>query len=269
MRRRELLAGLGVAVWAAVGGLLAAHHASPGPSTSPRSPGSYLPKDYDDVRQRWTRHGKLVRDIGTVLEFWATYKSWDFRQAYIENYAEVYSLPESERRALRQAQLEAARTSYEFHVVAQSTEYEWNNLHEDDTVWKIALADGAGRELAPASVTLEKLPSLYEMRFFPNRTDFSRTYTMKFPRGAGEADRRFSGPSSGLLLLKVLGPLGKVETSWQGAPVGPSGGDSSGRSCLAAAPAFAGVRVQVVEALGRLAAGTGRIRGRRSRPRGH
>ena len=54
---------------------------------------------------------------------WATYKSWDFRQAYIEQYAETYGLGEAERRALSQAQLQAARTSYEFHVSAQSTDY--------------------------------------------------------------------------------------------------------------------------------------------------
>ena len=171
----------------------------------------YQAKDYDDVHERWTRHGKLIRDIGTVLEMWATYKSWDFRQAYIEAYGELYGVPESERRALRQAQLEAARASYEFHVVAQSTEYDWNNLHEEDTVWKIALADAANREIPPTSVKLEKLPDLYEMRFFPNRTYFSRSYTIKFPRGAAEGERRFTGSQSGLLLL-----LPGRRTRWAG-----------------------------------------------------
>ena len=178
----------------------------------------YQPRDYDGVHGRWTRHGKLIRDIGTVLELWATYKSWDFRQAYIETYGELYGVPESERRVLRQAQLEAARATYEFHVIAQSTEYQWNNLHEEDTVWKIALADAANREVAPTSVKLEKLPNMYEMRFFPNRTDFSRTYTIKFPRTAPEGERRFTGSASGLLLLRISGPLGRVETSWQGNP---------------------------------------------------
>jgi hypothetical protein len=212
LRRRELLAAGGAGVLMGLG-------------CGPRQPRTvdfaeatrvYQARDYDDVRERWTRHSKLVRDIGTVLEIWATYKSWDFRQAYIETYGELYNVPESERRTLRQAQLEASRTSYEFHVVAQSTEYQWNNLHEQDSVWKIALADGANREIAPASVKLEKLPTMYEMRFFPNRTDFSRTYTLKFPRTGGEGDRRFTGSDSGVLLLRIAGPLGRVETSWIG-----------------------------------------------------
>ena len=130
--------------------------------------------------------------------------------------ADLYNVPESERRALRQAQLEASRASYEFHVVAQSTEYDWNNLHEEDTVWKIVLADAANREIPPSSVKLEKLPDMYEMRFFPNRTYFSRSYTFNFPRAAPEGDRRFTGTQSGLLQLRIAGPLGKVETIWQG-----------------------------------------------------
>jgi hypothetical protein len=173
---------------------------------------TYTPADYDSVRDRWTRHGRLVRDIGTVLEMWATYKSWDFRQAYVETYGELYGLREAEKRTLRQSQLEASRTNFEFHVVAQSTEYDWNNLEEFDSVWKIALVDAAGRELAPSAVHAEKLPEQYEMRFFPARTDFSRTYVMKFPRA--EAEGRFAGPGSGRLVLRVAGPLGKLETQW-------------------------------------------------------
>ena len=175
---------------------------------------AYRPTDYDNVRERWTRHARLVRDIGTVLEFWATYKSWDFRQAYVESYGDAYGLREPDRRTLRQSQLEAARSAYEFHVVAQSTEHTWNDLDEGDSVWKISLADAAGREVVPTSVVVEKLPEQYEMRFFPTRTDFSRNYTMKFARTGADADTRFTGPSSGRLSLRIAGPLGKLEASW-------------------------------------------------------
>ena len=209
MRRRELLRGI-----AGAGLALSAGCAPRQPRTVDFSETTrtYTALDYDSVRERWTRHGRLVRDIGTVLEFWATYKSWDFRQAYVEAYGELYGLREAEKRTLRQSQLEAARSHYEFHVVAQSTEYDWNDLGEDDSVWKIALGDAAGRELPPVAVDAEKLPEQYEMRFFPARTDFSRTYLMKFPRA--DAESRFSGPGSGRLYLRVAGPLGKLEASW-------------------------------------------------------
>jgi hypothetical protein len=175
----------------------------------------YSGKDYTQVFQRWTRHAQLVRDIGTVIEMWATYKSWDFRQAYIEQYAETYGLGAAERRALSQAQLQAARTSYEFHVSAQSTDYRWNDLEQKDSVWKVSLVDGNGNEVAPEGLIAEKLPTLYEMRFFPTRTDFSRTYTARFPRTGGDgADARFQGSSTGRLIFRLAGPMGRAEVSW-------------------------------------------------------
>jgi hypothetical protein len=178
----------------------------------------YSGKDYLEVFRRWTRHGQLVRDVGTVMEIWATYKSWDFRQAYIEQYAETYGLGDAERRALQQAQLQAARTSYEFHVAAQSTEYKWNDLEQKDSVWKITLADGTGSEIAPEGLIAERLPELYEMRFFPARTDFSRTYTARFPRAGTEGESRFLGSSTGRLIFRVAGPLGRAEVSWESGP---------------------------------------------------
>jgi hypothetical protein len=168
--------------------------------------------DYDRVRKLWTRHDKLVRDVGTVLEVWATYKSPEFRQAYLAQYAQVYGVGNDELLELRKAQLEAARTTYEFHLVAQSTEWKWNDLEQKDSVWKIVLGDGAGQELVPSQVTFEKLPPLYEMRFFPERTDFTRTYTVRFPR---EPNAKFATASTGKLGLRVVGPLGATSVDWE------------------------------------------------------
>jgi hypothetical protein len=219
VRRREALASLGGALGVALlGGGCGASR--PKPVDFAEVTRQYSAQDYPEVFQRWTRHGKLVRDVGTVIEVWSTYKSWDFRQAYIEQYAEVYNLNAADRRALQQAQLQAARTTYEFHVVAQSTEFEWNDLEQKDSVWKVTLLDGRGGELAPEALTVEKLPDLYEMRFFPSRTHFSRTYTVRFPRSTGDGDGRFLGATSGRLLLRVAGPLGRAEVDWVAGPLG-------------------------------------------------
>jgi hypothetical protein len=201
----------------AAAALLAAGCAArqPQPVDFSEVPRNYRPAEYRAVEGRWTRHGKLWRDIGTVIELWATFKSWDFRQAYIERYAEVYGLPDAERATLKQAQLEAQRAGYELHVTVQTGNYKWNDLDQKDSPWKVTLVDGAGAEIAPKSIELQKLPELYEMEFFPNRTDFSRTYLIRFPRGAAEAEgRAFRGPASGRVTLRVSGPLGRLEVAW-------------------------------------------------------
>ena len=179
---------------------------------------NYRNDDYPAAFEVWTRHEKLVLydqyDIGTAMEIWATFKSWDFRQAYMAKYAKVYHLAESERDQLAKSQQETARAIYEIHMVAQSTTDRWNDLDRKTSPWRITLLDGTGAELAPTSIKVEKLPEVYEYEFFPTRTLFSKTYTLRFvrPEGAGET---FLGPQSGRMILRVASPIGKVEVAWE------------------------------------------------------
>jgi hypothetical protein len=173
----------------------------------------YRGEDYPKVFEAWTRHGKLVQDVGTVMEVWATLESWDFRQAYIAKYAKVYDVSDADRDALTRAQQDAARTAYEIHLVAQSTTDAWNDLERRNSAWRITLLDGTGAELSPVSIKTEKLPEIYEMEFFPTRTLFSRTYTVRFVRPEGSD--AFAGPVSGRLILRLDSPLGKVEVAWE------------------------------------------------------
>jgi len=175
---------------------------------------SYRNDDYPAAFEAWTRHAKLVQDIGTAMEIWATFKSWDFRQAYVAKYAKVYDLAESERDQVAKSQQETARAVYEIHLVAQSTNDRWIDLDRRTSPWRITLLDGTGAELAPTSIKVEKLPEVYEYEFFPARTLFSKTYTLRFvrPEGAGET---FLGPQSGRMILRVVSPIGKVEVEWE------------------------------------------------------
>lgn len=174
---------------------------------------NFVGRDYPQVWQAWTQHTKVVKDVGTVIELWATMKSWEFRQAYIEQYAQLYSLADDNRKALYRTQLEQARASYEVHVVVQMTSHAWNDLDSAASPWKVTLVDGAGVELSPTKIVSPRLPELYEMKFFPSRTEFSRTYVMKFDRKAAD-DIGFSGPASGRMTLRVVSPAAKAEVSW-------------------------------------------------------
>jgi hypothetical protein len=175
---------------------------------------NYRDEEYQPTFDAWTRHAKLVQDVGTVMEVWATFKSWEYRQAYIAKFAKVYDLADGEREQLAKAQKETARAVYEIHLVAQSTADKWTDLERRTSPWRLTLIDGTGAELAPTSIKVEKLPELYETAFFPTRTSFSRTFTLRFvrPEGSGES---FVGPQSGRMILRIASPLGKVEVVWE------------------------------------------------------
>jgi hypothetical protein len=177
---------------------------------------AYLPSDYRDVYTRWTRHDYAEHDVDKAIEVWATFKSWDFREAYVERYAAIYNLSDADRAALRRAQRDAYHQAYEFHVIAQSADYLWNDLDKSSSAWRVALVDAAGHELAPDRIHVEKLPDAYESVFFPSKTPFSKSYRISFPTPVVGGD--FAGVSSGSLTLRIASPLGRVELVWRQLP---------------------------------------------------
>ena len=177
------------------------------------TPRDYLPNDYTGVYERWTRHDFAEHDVDKALDVWATFKSWDFREAYIEKYAAIYSLSDAKRLELREAQHDANRQAFEFHVTAQSANWDWNDLEKASSPWRVTLLDALGHELPSERVRIEKLPDAYEREFFPAKTPFTKTYSVRFIMPGPGAD--FAGTRSGSLTLRFASPIGRVDLVWK------------------------------------------------------
>ena len=178
------------------------------------TPREYVSKDYGDVYERWTRHDFAQHDIEKALEVWVTFKSWDFREAYIERYAAIYTLPDADRATLRNAQRDAFHRAYEFHMTSQSANYKWNDLEKSSSPWRVTLLDALGHELGPeaATIKVEKLPDAYEREFFPAKNPFSKTYSIRF---VAPPNGDFAGLKSGSITLRIASPLGRIELTWR------------------------------------------------------
>lgn len=173
---------------------------------------NFLPDDYRDVFDRWTRHARLLSaNEGAVIEAWATLKSWEYREAYVEKFAASYSLSREDKAALRAAEIQKARQFYDFHLTVQTTDFRWNDLHKRDSTWRISLSDGTGDEIYPEDVEQLRLPAPYELVFFPERTAFSRAYSVRFDK----PDPESLGPVSGELILRITGPMGGIALNWR------------------------------------------------------
>jgi hypothetical protein len=177
------------------------------------TPRDYVAKDYERVYDRWTRHQQVFQDADVALEVWATFKSWDFREAFIERWAEVYSLSEPDEAKLRESQRQILSEAYEFHVTAQSSNFKWNDLEKDSSAWRVRLVDALGHELSPEYVRVVKLPDAYESAFFPLKTPFTKTYGIRFAV-PGDASA-FVGPKSGAITLRISSPMGRIELEWK------------------------------------------------------
>ena len=106
------------------------------------TPRDYLAKDYPGVYTRWTRHEYALHDADKALEVWATFKSWDFREAFIELLrVHLRTLPVggSARSCGKRSAL-PFEEAFEFHVTAQSSVFKWNDLEKTpSSPWQIRL----------------------------------------------------------------------------------------------------------------------------------
>jgi hypothetical protein len=177
----------------------------------------YKSSDYQKVYELWTRHGKVVHEVDAALEVWATYKSQEFREAFVAHYAAAYNMTDEAREGIRRAEAEAGAAAYEFVVTAQSSNYKWNDLEKKSSPWRVLLLDGTGHELTADQITVQRFPDLFEREFYPAKTPFSKTYLIRFLRGAAREDG-FTGERSGELILRFAGPFGRGDLRWSVRP---------------------------------------------------
>jgi len=211
-RRRRGALTLVAAVWAG----LAVSCMSRAPVIVEFGPSSrkFYSSDYEEVYQRWTRHETVLHETDTALEAWATYRSSEFREAFVARYAEAYQLDDGERERLRQAQHEAATVTYDFIVTTQSNNYKWNDIEKKNSPWRVSLIDGAGHVVTPDELHEEHFPDLFQQAFYPAKTPFSKTYAVRFNHSV-EHDEAFLGERSGSLTLRLAGPFGHLDLTWR------------------------------------------------------
>ena len=179
-------------------------------------PRSFVASDYWEVFNQWTRHERLVSaNEGTIIEIWATLKSWEYREAYVQKYAQMYALSTAAKAGLRASELKKCKESYELHLTVQTSDYRSNDLEKNDSPWRLSLVDGTGDEIFQKEVEALRLPIPYEEAFFPEKTSFSRAYTARFDREEPSQTFGFGGAASGEITLRGRGPLGGIELTWQ------------------------------------------------------
>jgi hypothetical protein len=179
---------------------------------------TYNSADYETVLDRWTRHDVGHLRFDTALDVTATYRSWDYREAYIAHFADLYSLDDAERQAKEKSEADDERQVAEFHVCVRATKDEWTELGTKDSVWRISLQDDQGHKVLPSDVRDDRTPDTEIHAFFPYTTAFSRSYNIRFPRALPDGSLLLA-PGTAWFELHFDGPLGHVVVHWDVTPV--------------------------------------------------
>jgi hypothetical protein len=183
------------------------------------TPRSYVPSDYGQVLERWTRRVLITRDFDTTLDVAATFKSHDFRWAYAVRYAAQYQLSTADQDKLLRGQLAELDAAHEFLVSAAATRFEWIDFHRKNSVWRITLLDDRGHEVAPMEIRKLRTPTAELEAFFPPSTrsqpvaSFYTTYLLRFPRKLPNGTP-LDLESAAKVTLRFAGVLGSAELNW-------------------------------------------------------
>lgn len=180
------------------------------------APREYVPTDYPEVLDRWTRTEQLlvISELDDVLTATATYQSWDFRWAYAVRYAEDYRLTVDQRSALLEQSLAEMANDHEFYVAVYAKHPKWADLTADNSAWIVRLVDSRGNETAPSEIELIRKPGAIEKTYFPYTSAWRTAHRIKFPvrRKDGTLSIATDARSFG---LRFTGAQGNSQLVWE------------------------------------------------------
>lgn len=179
-------------------------------------PREYVPYDYDQILQRWTRTGSVVAlaEFDDLLTVTATFESWDFRWAYTVRYAEDYRLTVDQRQTLLDESLRQARDEHRFYIALYGPNRRWNDLSRKESAWVIRLIDDKGNETPARLVKAVQRPGALERTYFPYTNVWRQVFRVVFPTHREDGaptiahDARWFG-------LRFAGAQGHSDLVWE------------------------------------------------------
>ncbi|MBI5468967.1 MAG: hypothetical protein HY891_07515 [Deltaproteobacteria bacterium] len=170
--------------------------------------------EYSKVLDKETRSAKIYSGLDAILFMTATYKTMEFREAYVDLYVKGYEVDQTYREALLQRARDDNDKYNEIFFTAYTPETKWNDFDRRDSVWRLYLEDSEGNRLIPVSVTRVDAGDPLVKRFFPYFDPWSSGYLVRFPKYSVTGTEPIPGPKTEFLKLVVTGILGRGEIEW-------------------------------------------------------
>jgi len=161
-----------------------------------------LDDPYQEVAREWSRSGKLYSGIETDAIVHATFKSRQWRQAYIEKRAEVYGLTEKEQAGLYSIAVDSMDRETEVFLSIFSPKPEQARIRFSDPLWSIFIQT-EDEKIYPLEIRAVRKPLAKLQTFYPYAGQWSHNYILRFPE-----------PTRDSLVMIMTGPLGRLEFDW-------------------------------------------------------
>jgi hypothetical protein len=176
--------------------------------------------DFDDVTERWTRHGRDNSGLGgeqrhrleQTIDVYATFKSPEWRVAYVAHQASRHNLSQAAVRELVDKEKKEDADRYEVALLVATHDRRSNDLQKGArSTWRVALVDEAGTEIIASEIKRDRRPRFEIAAEFPHMGDFHEPYVARFPRSVD-----LLRPGAHRFQLKVTSEQGAVVLEWRG-----------------------------------------------------
>ena len=166
---------------------------------------------YEDSTDNWTRRGllraSLANQASQLLELHATFLSTEWRSAYVDRQAELQKFNDSARKEMTEQQQKLGSAHHQVELVISTYHPEHNDLHREQSIWRVVLVDEAGNEFPAEKIERDRRPRQLISAEFNTLGDFSEAYLATFPF----VDSILSGKK---FSLRISCSLGTVEVDW-------------------------------------------------------
>lgn len=178
--------------------------------TWPQKPG-----DYQEVTDAWTRFGRDragTRIHGVeLIQLYATFKSPEWRAAYVAFRSDRQMLPADRRAELAAAQRAQADDHYEVELLVATYDRKANDLQKGkSSSWRVALVNDKGEEVEADEIQRDRRPRSEIKADFPRLSPFHTPYIARFPRTI-----EILGPQAREFSLKVASERAGVKLVWK------------------------------------------------------
>jgi hypothetical protein len=176
----------------------------------------YVPFDYDQILERWTRTASLVAlaELDDLLTVTATFESWDFRWAYVVRFSEDYRLTVEQRQKMLDTALSETRDHHQFFVALYGPNRRWNDLTKKDSAWVVRLIDDKGNETPAQDISSVIRQGAVERTYFPYTNVWRQAFRITFPARREDGTPTLA-PDARWVGLRFAGAQGHQDLLWQ------------------------------------------------------
>ncbi len=170
------------------------------------------PRAYQAATRDWTRSGKVSANYSLVARVHATFKSSEWRAAYLAQRRRQEALSDKQYDQLVGEHKAAMAEYYEVELLVATHEPRDNDLDRGArSTWRLTLINDRGEEVTAAKIERDRRPATTIRAQFPAMGDFERAYVVGFPR-----DIELMHEGSAHFIVRMAGARGKIDLVWRG-----------------------------------------------------